>query len=294
MREAFTIVELMVVITIIVVLLALLTPGMEQAIYQAELAVCGTTLRTHGTGVLTYAFDYKRAYPYRVAIRDRDPLVWQPTQLYINSFEIKVDERPTLRPYTSIDTTLCALSGGIDADRPPGFNDAWVYGNYNRWYGWRYAGQPGMFKVGDKLTYLGPYDAAHMESGLKQFSVLVTDRDAYGPQEHNSAQSSHPDANGVLRSWRFQDAQAPPQWNPYGPASGVVYGGRITLSIWMTFDQSAKGELDLNYAYDDGSVRRLNNVRSLSDPREDRITDVAPWEDNRAPNFPLYLPKEQR
>jgi prepilin-type N-terminal cleavage/methylation domain-containing protein len=51
----FTIVELLVVITIIVVLLALLMPGLDRAIYQAELAVCGSRLKSLGAAVSTYA-----------------------------------------------------------------------------------------------------------------------------------------------------------------------------------------------------------------------------------------------
>ena len=49
-RNGFTLVELLVVITIIVILLALLAPALDKAIYQAELAVCGTRVRAIATG----------------------------------------------------------------------------------------------------------------------------------------------------------------------------------------------------------------------------------------------------
>src|SRR5687768_392095 len=63
--RAFTIVELLVVITIIVVLLALLAPALDRAIYQAELAVCGANQRGIASGVGTYAMSYRRNYPNR-------------------------------------------------------------------------------------------------------------------------------------------------------------------------------------------------------------------------------------
>ena len=43
-KIAFTLVELLVVITIIVILLVLLAPAMDRAIYQADLLACATNL----------------------------------------------------------------------------------------------------------------------------------------------------------------------------------------------------------------------------------------------------------
>ena len=63
--HGFTFVELLVVVTIVIVLLALLAPAMDQAIYQAELTICSARLNGAATMVSSYAFGYRRAYPYR-------------------------------------------------------------------------------------------------------------------------------------------------------------------------------------------------------------------------------------
>src|SRR5688500_5173230 len=66
---ALTMVELLVVVTIVVVLLSLLAPAMDKAIYQAELAVCGSRLKSLSTAARTYTAGNKRAYPYRNVIK---------------------------------------------------------------------------------------------------------------------------------------------------------------------------------------------------------------------------------
>ena len=46
-NKGLTLIELLVVITIIVILLALLMPAIDKAIYQSELAVCETNFTAH-------------------------------------------------------------------------------------------------------------------------------------------------------------------------------------------------------------------------------------------------------
>jgi prepilin-type N-terminal cleavage/methylation domain-containing protein len=62
-RPAFTLVELLVVITIIVVLLALLTPALDKAIYEAEKLQCLGRQRVLVQTCITYTFDHKKYYP---------------------------------------------------------------------------------------------------------------------------------------------------------------------------------------------------------------------------------------
>lgn len=58
-RSAFTLVELLVVVAIIVVLLALLSPALDRAVTSAEATVCASTLRNWGQGMFQYAQDHK-------------------------------------------------------------------------------------------------------------------------------------------------------------------------------------------------------------------------------------------
>jgi prepilin-type N-terminal cleavage/methylation domain-containing protein len=62
-RPGFTLLELLVVIAIIVVLLALLTPALDRAIYEAELVQCASRLRVWGGIAHAFGFDHRRDLP---------------------------------------------------------------------------------------------------------------------------------------------------------------------------------------------------------------------------------------
>ena len=57
--KGFTLVELMVVVTIIVILISVLLPAMEGAMTQAQIARCATNMDAIATGSVTYALDNK-------------------------------------------------------------------------------------------------------------------------------------------------------------------------------------------------------------------------------------------
>ena len=78
--RAFTLVELLIVITLIVLLLALLTPALDKAVEQAQLTVCSSKLHAVASGALTYAMDHKRRYPYRDGMHNPD-VNWHTTML---------------------------------------------------------------------------------------------------------------------------------------------------------------------------------------------------------------------
>jgi prepilin-type N-terminal cleavage/methylation domain-containing protein len=64
-RRAFTLVELLVVVTIIVLLIAILLPSLSRARELARRTVCLANLRTLGLAANMYAGDYRNAFPYR-------------------------------------------------------------------------------------------------------------------------------------------------------------------------------------------------------------------------------------
>lgn len=68
--DAFTLVELLVVVTIIAMLLAMLLPAMNKAIYAGRLAVCLSHARQHGLAAINIAGDNFGLFPSHV---DRGP-----------------------------------------------------------------------------------------------------------------------------------------------------------------------------------------------------------------------------
>jgi prepilin-type N-terminal cleavage/methylation domain-containing protein len=112
----FTLVELMVVITIVVVLLALLSPAMDRAIYRAELTVCGANMRGIAHGVTAYAAGEKRRYPARLAVTGKLG-GWTPNTIAQEQWGL--DERPLLRKFCSLQRTLyCPLNNAPEIESP--------------------------------------------------------------------------------------------------------------------------------------------------------------------------------
>jgi len=64
-RKGFTLVELLIVITIIAVLVTILAPAMNAIVAKAKRAVCATRLEAIGKGALSYAADNDQSLPYR-------------------------------------------------------------------------------------------------------------------------------------------------------------------------------------------------------------------------------------
>ena len=252
-NNGFTLIELLVAVTIITVLLTLLSPALDKAIYQAELAVCGAKQNTIGPAVMGYAFDNKRHYPYREHLVN-----WYSVPLVINYnlFGQYLDDRPMLRPYMSINKTLnCPLQTAVDLDGAD--FDTFVCAGYNLWFSMQYRANQGqadfgqvianrdrnrgMFKLGDRWEF---QDRDHGQKAVLS-NVLANDRYLPNPDK-GAVFSSHPGEGYFDDVYRQQ---------PYG----ISLKG--TISIWSALNARAAGKVDLNALFDDGSVRRYNDVR---------------------------------
>ena len=250
-RIGFTLVELLIVITIIVVLLALLAPAMDKAIYQAELAACGANLRAVATGAMVYAMGSKRSYPYRAGVREGT--VWAPYTVYngnpqTNAFfsglgrqvDLTVyDDRPILRTFLSLNGHLNdPLSGKIDLEHVD--VDSNTDAVLSLWFGWSYPGQRGMHRLGDRWAYANASIGADWS-----FDVLASDT-MYMNGVAN-VQGSHPDDLGTMINRVHQNQD-----------NGVPGGFKFVKSYWWS--NTGRGLVDLNYALQDGSVERYSKV----------------------------------
>ena len=273
-RTAFTLIELLVVITIIVVLLALLAPALDQAIYQADLALCGSKLHAIATGAIVYTSSNKRFYPDRPARRSNGSN--RPIDLYFGLNQLHhLDDRLILRQFLSVNKTLnCPLlSKPIDIE---GSNiNGFCASTYGLYFGWGYApardGDKEMRKVGDRWTYL--------DGGSVSFNVLASDWDGiYTNNDQNIA--THPDTAGQMAPYHRQDQD------------GAGWIGTATFSAWAAVQRPA---IDENFAFDDGSVMRITGVKwnegvlSLGGA-EDRLLSVQQSDSQNQPTWFFRVP----
>ena len=260
-RRGFTLVELLVVITIIVVLLALIVPAMDQAIYQAELAVCAATKNGLGRGITSYTAENKRAYPDRPGVFGDD---WPPSKLSydINWAPPTWDLRPKLRPYVPINPTFnCPLIAELDLEGS--LPSSHVHSTYNLWFGMQFRtanGGDGMLRLGDRWEWNDDGVGSRLSSNL-----IAGTRYAYVKSEGYTT-SSHPGETYTPDAvWQDRPAVAT-------SAGGILVGAgnTYTLAGWYSHSPQ-RGPIDLNSLFDDGSVRRYNGVAFEGDERIARV-----------------------
>lgn len=261
-RHGFTLVELLVVVTIIVLLLSMLAPAMSKAIYQAQLVQCAARLRASTQAITDYAMNSKKFYPPR-GLETKAPgtagIELGPMQVYnINGYDV----RPPLKGYiTSVNLMLqCPLVEPVDLEVPPSDNpDLFLETSYMMFWGWQYRLKDdpntydGMYRMGDRWESPEEIVSAGKRR-VSNYNLLMGDMDLrYG---WTFAEASHPD--------RGPAAMFPMVWR-----SEFAFGHFWNLSRWTCPNGKVRrGVVDDNFAYDDNSVRRVESVVGWSRPFE--------------------------
>lgn len=281
---AFTLVELLVTITIIAVLLAMLTPAMDGAIYQAQLAVCSASLDSIATGATAYALTFQRKYPHRPGLN----VTGKPDQLtdvWAGGQAAGFDDRPIIRDYITLDALNDPLCDKLRLDPDDtDENSAYVYSAVHLWYGFRYTtpGGAGMMKLGDRLEW----------SGVNQFNrdttwsgeLLAGDRDMVSQSEGGS-HGSHPDGENKMRLVTLRNQTETPGTLGLGLDAGFNY----VFSRWQLNDDHRRGKLDLSYAFANGAVVRITHVPW---DEEERVTSVPEFGDgSKGGKFWVNVPR---
>ena len=295
----FTLIELLVVITVIAVLLALLMPALDQALYQADLAVCGSRQHVAAFGQTMYATDYRRYYAPRTvsAAGPAEVIYAKVGALGVNQFLL--DDRVPYKGYIDLSKTLSdpalpALNITDDPEATPSGTNWLIYTPINLWTGYFHKDGKPMRKIGDRMTYVGG-TSPNLEPPL-DFNVVAGDTLlTSGPDPRVWGRASHPDKDGRRRVKWMQD----------GPYTQSAQGQTIDTSRTQTFAQwigPATSALDVNFAFQDGSVRRYNDVQYGDNPpgqpypRDPRMQKIKFWGDKGegtgVTDF-IQLPKEQ-
>lgn len=236
MQRAFSLIELLVVTTIVVVLLSLLTPALDRVVYQAELTACAGNQKGVAVGTDAYALSFNRSYPSRpTASMGREPYL-----LAQSNF----DDRPVIRNFIPINKCLRdPLTQSVNLEQTR--SDSYVFLSYSLWFGFGYDGHRGLSKIGDLLEWTDSDQGTPFD---RRYNVLISDHDV-NTIDQGLSQLAHPDTNGVLSTYVRQDEHPDPSGND---SSYWVF------SIWRG---PARSPGDVNIAFTDQSVRRYGHVR---------------------------------
>jgi len=291
-RKGFTLIEMLVVISIIAVLVALIMPAITKARYAATLTQCRASIRQVALAATVYANDSRGWYPYHLITNRQDAFAGAGGQgkpgsremmMYFdqlvgqlpNGVSVRPDIRPLWRPYIRINNMHCPFSrpqrlstnpDGVAYSATPNL----IFGSYELWAGSQasnestagasWATSPltdrnytdAMFRIGDVMRYNG-----------KNHSVLVADLDRVSTNASTSTfySAAHPDTGNQLRPVDLLVV----------PTVGRYYGYYHQSIGYIP----ARGSMDRNFALSDGSVKTVYGIPSLSktvnDPRLTRM-----------------------
>ncbi len=167
-RRGFTLVELLVVISIIALLISLLLPALAQAKRDALTTACAANLRSIGQLLNEYSNTYEGAIPYGNSY-DTNYAMYGPNEWYIQLFCYSHDFSPYAYWYqlnsggkqSLVTTSASAFLGTFEcpaADIQPVLSPAW---GPQGWYWSSYAANPNFFDTYAPSQYSKLYATFH-------------------------------------------------------------------------------------------------------------------------------------
>lgn len=280
LKPAFTIVELLVVVGVIIVLVAILLPSLESGRYQAKLAKCATQQKTIGDASRSYAADNLTYYPNRDNGNqwDGDPMMVRWVKGSLN-----FDQREKFKPYMNIAVFSDPLMDGPKLDdpkyddpnvtldqRPNLMGDYAIFGGLHR----KSKGFQAMERVGQKIE-IADWSTTTANPPRRLYNLLTADWDLY---RNGTARANHPDISSPA-VMRIRTAG-------YQPGGDNVQSNR-----WIA-GNSASRPVDLNFGYADGSVKRLSQVErkmALTDPRMNAVRLTYAYEERPSTDHPGHF-----
>jgi len=244
---AFTIIELLVVISIIGILVALLMPALQRSRYLATLTLCTANLRSSATSLIVYSNDWKTAYPWRKVGNNATHPV-QRIFAFADATPGVGDDRPLLATYWSYAKIgFCPFCPMPPGGRLDDTSLSYVFSSYSMWFG-------GPYEKGDARTNMLRVDDRPVKNG-QRFSVLLADLDMLFVSPTYMSSNPYVGPNFYLR--RYLDASQ---------IFSVQYGNAPGSYV--------RDPVDMNYAMADGSVRTLFALAWGDTQRTARIVSI--------------------
>ena len=186
----------------------------------------------------------------------------------LHNLESRANGRSQLTDYISLDSLFCPLNQP-EVD-PATDSTHGLGGTYEMYYGQQLIKGNGhentaLLKVGDRITWA--WDGIN-----NSFSVLLADADVY--YSSGLSLSTHPDRSGLMS--RSETNQP-------------------NFKSWFYRSNDSRGLLDRNFLYEDGSVKRVNNILPPGPSTADHDPRMARVRANNAKSYNLkaaYLPVE--
>ena len=243
---AFTLVELLVVITIIGLLVALLLPALAKARNQAMLTNCSARLKGVGMALINYSNDYKSYYPYRGL-----NTVAMNSQYRMEYIKLGAsDDRLLYKPYIVAGQMQCPFSQPktydiASATSSDGYYSYIIYAGLQLQYG------------NDATRFLRVTDEPRYPSSLPTNTATSTTRVRVLASDMDEVFRT-PYASAFSRIMSHNDQQ-----------SSIPFYDINNTSLFFSFffsGSSTRGLIDKNQVRDDGSVTTCRNVTQV-DPR---------------------------